>query len=140
MQDCDLSPSLSVDLEAGTDADANNPGGSFRKQESFKSQGSRRSLKREGTMSFFSKSKTRQQFTPAAGENMTCPDFTSLIRNVLITKLVEHCQLTVETVFSQDGKYIYLLVAADEEDLKCQAEHTRFPVAIDLMIADAEAF
>eukprot|EP00746_Dinoflagellata_sp_MGD_P079659 gnl/MRDRNA2_/MRDRNA2_31884_c0_seq1.p1 gnl/MRDRNA2_/MRDRNA2_31884_c0~~gnl/MRDRNA2_/MRDRNA2_31884_c0_seq1.p1 ORF type:complete len:1408 (+),score=273.93 gnl/MRDRNA2_/MRDRNA2_31884_c0_seq1:200-4225(+) len=72
--------------------------------------------------------------------DLCCGDFLSLIRNTLVTKLSHMIGLTVELVFSQKYGHIYLLVAADEEDLMAHAERTRFPMAVNLLHADPDAF
>eukprot|EP00397_Hematodinium_sp_SG-2012_P003338 GEMP01003346.1.p1 GENE.GEMP01003346.1~~GEMP01003346.1.p1 ORF type:complete len:1319 (+),score=295.90 GEMP01003346.1:35-3991(+) len=72
--------------------------------------------------------------------NESCSDFLTLLRNVVIAKLVFHLNLTVETVFSRDYRSIYLLVSADEADLEAQALRTDYPCAIDMMLTDFESF
>lgn len=69
-----------------------------------------------------------------------CLDLLSLVRNTLLTKLVYHLGLSVKVVFSPNYQYIFVLIAADEMDLVQQAQRTSFPVAIDLLRVDQEAF
>ncbi|CEM16007.1 unnamed protein product [Vitrella brassicaformis CCMP3155] len=71
---------------------------------------------------------------------VTCFDFMSLVRNVIVTKLVHHLNFTVEMAFSSNYQFIYILVACDEQDLESAALRRGYPLAINLLVADPESY
>lgn len=63
-------------------------------------------------------------------------DFSSLIRNVILYKLVGHLGLKVKQLLSVSGEHIYLLITADVEDLKIEAERVRFSKQLEISLTD----
>jgi len=49
-------------------------------------------------------------------------DFLSLMRNIIHTKLSMHLGLKTRLLASKSGEFIYLLITADDELIKHQAE------------------
>jgi hypothetical protein len=59
-------------------------------------------------------------------------DYLSLMRNVLLVKLGIHLGLHTKQVISNNGKYIYILVCADEQDLQNEAESTNYNLQMEI--------
>ena len=49
-------------------------------------------------------------------------DFSTLIRNVILVKLTRHLGLNARLLLSKSGKKIFIVIFADEADLKTEAE------------------
>ena len=75
------------------------------------------------------------------GQEMTdtsilASDFTTLLRNGILYKLVGNLGLKVKQVLSSNGKNIFLLITADEEDLELEAENIRFSKQLEIALSD----
>ena len=66
-------------------------------------------------------------------------DFSSLVRNCVFYKLVGNIGLKVRQLVSASGEYIYFLITADEEDLKYEAERTRFSKQLEISLSDLQS-
>lgn len=63
-------------------------------------------------------------------------DFLGLCNNAVLVKLVSHLTLKVKTLLSSDGKHLFLIISADEEDLESEAERTRYRKQLELGVTD----
>lgn len=63
-------------------------------------------------------------------------DFTTLLRNAILYKLVGNLGLKVKQIMSQTGEYIFLLLVADEKDLEIEAERVRFNKQLEIAVTD----
>jgi hypothetical protein len=63
-------------------------------------------------------------------------DFVSLVRNALIYKLVGNLGLKVKQIMSKNGRFIFLLICADKEDLEIIAEKTRYEKHLEISQVD----
>lgn len=79
-------------------------------------------------------------FHHSSKDSENCFDVLTLLRNVFIQELVYHLSLSVEQVFSSDYRYIFILVAADIEDLRSQAQKTYFSLQVDLFRGNPGAY
>lgn len=66
-------------------------------------------------------------------------DFLSLIRNVLMFKLVGGLGLKVKQIISKSGEFIYLVITADEADLEIEAERTRYSKEMEIALTDIQS-
>lgn len=66
-------------------------------------------------------------------------DFLSLIRNVLMFKLVGGLGLKVKQVISNTGEFLYLIIFADEADLEIEAERTRYSKEMEIALTDIQS-
>jgi hypothetical protein len=70
-------------------------------------------------------------------DNMTVAgDFLSLIRNVMLLKLTYHVGTTVRQALSGNGKFIYILIRADDDALANEAERTEFNMQLEVGMSD----
>lgn len=63
-------------------------------------------------------------------------DVLTLIRNVLLVKLGIHLGLHTRQVISSNGKYIYILIYADESVLLKEAEAVEFNLQLEIGVTD----
>ncbi|CAG9311107.1 unnamed protein product [Blepharisma stoltei] len=63
-------------------------------------------------------------------------DVLTLIRNVLLVKLGIHLGLYTRQVISENGKYIYLLIYAHENELLKEAEAIEFNLQLEIGVTD----
>lgn len=61
-----------------------------------------------------------------------CKDFLTLMRNILLVKLGMHLGLHTKQIMSSNGKYIYVLVCADDQDLKNEAEAINYNLQLEI--------
>jgi len=66
-------------------------------------------------------------------------DFLTLVRNVIVTNLVQHLGLKVNLMFSHGGEFIYVLVAADEAIIANEAERSGYDVQMEMGASDLES-
>jgi len=97
-------------------------------------------LSHGGSLRRLATSSAGTAFMPRELPGHQCPDLLTLVRNVIVTKLVQHLGLTVRSIFSPCYRFIYLLVAADELDLARQAAWSRYPIDVEMTRMDPEAF
>lgn len=65
-------------------------------------------------------------------------DLKSLVRNVCLYKLTKVLKLNTLCILSKSGEFIYVLISADEELLKDQAEKSEYQLQLD--VAETDAF
>jgi hypothetical protein len=70
---------------------------------------------------------------------LSAGDFLSLVRNVIMTSLTIHMGLTAKTVFSAQGRYIYILIDAEDDILENEAELTRYNLQLEMGATDLES-
>ena len=63
-------------------------------------------------------------------------DFSTLILRSIFYKLVAHLGLTVKKVLSDNNKYIYYLITADEEVIENEAERIKFNKQLEISLSD----
>lgn len=63
-------------------------------------------------------------------------DFLGLCNNTILVKLVSHLTLKVKTLMSTDGRYLFYIISADEEDLEAEAERLRYRKELELAVTD----
>lgn len=66
----------------------------------------------------------------------TATDYCTLIRNIVQTKLSLHVGLKTKLLLSKDGRYIYMLVSADEQDLANEAQRTNYNLQLEIAASD----
>ena len=71
--------------------------------------------------------------------NTKTNDFLSLVRNVIMFKLVGGLGLKVKQIVSKTGEFIYLVVTADEADLEIEAERTRYSKEMEIALTDIQS-
>lgn len=59
-------------------------------------------------------------------------DFLTVMRNALLIKLSLHLGLHTKQIISSNGKYIYILVCADEADLENEAEAVNYNLQMEI--------
>jgi hypothetical protein len=69
----------------------------------------------------------------------TATDYSTLIRNVVQTKLCLHIGLKAKLLLSKDGRYIYMLVSADEQDLANEAQRTNYNLQLEIAASDIQS-
>lgn len=74
-----------------------------------------------------------QSFDEGIIDTQSTPkDYLTLMRNILLVKLGMHLGLHTKQVMSSNGKYIYILVCADEQDLQNEAESTNYNLQMEI--------
>jgi hypothetical protein len=63
-------------------------------------------------------------------------DFIGLCNNTILVKLVSHLTLKVKNLISTDGRYLFFIISADEEDLETEAERIRYRKELELAVTD----
>ena len=63
-------------------------------------------------------------------------DFLGLCNNAVLVKLVSHLTLKVKILISSDGRHLFYIISADEEDLEMEAERTRYRKELELAVTD----
>ena len=63
-------------------------------------------------------------------------DFTTLVRNALVYKLVGCLGLKVKQVVSQSGEHIFIVIYADEADLEIEAERVMYSKELEITVTD----
>lgn len=63
-------------------------------------------------------------------------DFSTLIRNIVQTKLSLHVGLKTKLLLSENGQYVYMLVTADEQDLANEAQRTNYNLQLEIAASD----
>ena len=63
-------------------------------------------------------------------------DFLGLCNNTILVKLVSHLTLKVKILMSSDGRHLFYIISADEEDLEMEAERTRYRKELELAVTD----
>ena len=63
-------------------------------------------------------------------------DFSTLIRNVILVKLTRHLGLNARLLLSFSGKKIFIVIFADEADLKTEAERDDYSLQLEVGITD----
>ena len=84
------------------------------------------------------------RFVKKAGEYFTewedtgnlCADFYGMIYAVVLQKLNRVLNYDTRSVLSRDGRHIFLLVHADENDLKASAEDQEYNMQLAIGISD----
>ena len=71
--------------------------------------------------------------------NTKTNDVLSLVRNVIMFKLVGSLGLKVKQIVSKTGEFIYLVIAADEADLEIEAERTRYSKEMEIALTDIQS-
>lgn len=66
-------------------------------------------------------------------------DYQTLIRNFIQTKLALHVGLKTRLLLSSNGKFIFLMLAADEVDLQNEAERVNYPLQMELGATDMDS-
>jgi hypothetical protein len=69
----------------------------------------------------------------------TATDYSTLIRNIVQTKLSLHIGLKAKLLLSKDGRYIYMLVSADEQDLANEAQRTNYNLQLEIAASDIQS-
>ena len=59
-------------------------------------------------------------------------DFLTLMRNILLMKLGIHLGLHTKQIISSNGKYIYILVCADDQELENEAESINYDLQMEI--------
>ena len=63
-------------------------------------------------------------------------DFLSLVTNAIVVKLVSDLNLSVKSLLSSDGRYIFLIISGDDEDLAKEAERIRYHKQLEFALTD----
>ena len=75
-----------------------------------------------------------------AFDNYTKPgDFTTLLRNALVYKLVGCLGLKAKQLISQNGEFIFIVIAADESDLEMEAERVMYSKELEIALTDLQS-